>query len=144
MLEPIQGWGGVPEAITALCEHLEVRDHTQGYPGGTLRVSWHLPPANLQFRFLFINVHGDANEAALKCASPPSLWTFLSVTEGVAMAEARKLAGSVSAESEVTPRRSFSLNIFLHDGDRVNVFVPSCREKSRTPVIKLGVIFIMH
>lgn len=60
------------------------------------------------------------------------------------MAEARKLAGNVSAESEVTPRRSFSLNIFLQDGDRVNVFVPSCRDEARTPVIKLGVIFIMH
>lgn len=60
------------------------------------------------------------------------------------MAEARKLAGNVSAESEVTPRRSFSLNIFLQDGERVNVFVPSCSEEARTPVIKLGVIFIMH
>lgn len=56
----------------------------------------------------------------------PSLWTFLRVTEGVEMAEARKLAGRVSAESEVTPRRSFSLNIFLQEGERVNVFVPSC------------------
>lgn len=43
------------------------------------------------------------------------------------MAEARKLAGRVSAESEVTPRRSFSLNIFLQEGERVNVFVPSCQ-----------------
>lgn len=41
------------------------------------------------------------------------------------MAEARKLAGRVSAESEVTPRRSFSLNIFLQEGERVNVLVPS-------------------
>lgn len=55
----------------------------------------------------------------------PSLWTFLRVTEGVEMAEARKLAGRVSAESEVTPRRSFSLNIFLQEGERVNVLVPS-------------------
>lgn len=68
--------------------------------------------------------------------SSPSLWTFLSVTEGVEMAEARKLAGNVSEESEVTPRRSFSLNIFLHDGDRVNVFVPSCRDNEIIPVIK--------
>ena len=45
------------------------------------------------------------------------------------MAEARKLAGRVSAESEVTPRRSFSLNIFLQEGERVNVFVPSCQTK---------------
>lgn len=52
------------------------------------------------------------------------------------MAEARKLAGNVSEESEVTPRRSFSLNIFLHDGDRVNVFVPSCGDNEITPVIK--------
>lgn len=55
----------------------------------------------------------------------PSLWTFLRVTEGVEMAEARKLAGRVSAESEVTPRRSFSLNIFLQEGERVNVLDPS-------------------
>lgn len=53
------------------------------------------------------------------------------------MAEARKLAGNVSEESEVTPRRSFSLNIFLHDGDRVNVFAPSCRDNEITPVIKI-------
>lgn len=46
------------------------------------------------------------------------------------MAEARKLAGRVSAESEVTPRRSFSLNIFLQEGERVNVLVPSCRKKT--------------
>lgn len=46
------------------------------------------------------------------------------------MAEARKLAGNVSEESEVTPRRSFSRNIFLHDGDRVKGFVPSCGDKS--------------
>lgn len=52
------------------------------------------------------------------------------------MAEARKLAGNVSEESEVTPRRSFSRNIFLHDGDRVNVFVPSCGGNEITPVIK--------
>lgn len=45
------------------------------------------------------------------------------------MAEARKLAGRVSAESEVTPRRSFSLNIFLQEGERVNVFVPSCHTR---------------
>lgn len=44
------------------------------------------------------------------------------------MAEARKLAGRVSAESEVTPRRSFSRNIFLQEGERVNVFVPSCTQ----------------
>lgn len=60
------------------------------------------------------------------------------------MAEARKLAGSVSAESEVTPRRSFSLNIFLQDGDRVNVFVPSYRDEARMPVIELGVMLIMR
>lgn len=42
------------------------------------------------------------------------------------MAEARKLAGNVSEESEVTPRRSFSLNIFLQEGERVKVLVPSC------------------
>lgn len=59
------------------------------------------------------------------CASSPSLWTFLRVTEGVEMAEARKLAGKVSEESEVTPLRSFSRNIFLHEGERVNVLVPS-------------------
>ena len=59
--------------------------------------------------------------------SSPSLWTFRRVTEGVEMAEARKLAGSVSEESEVTPRRSFSLNIFLQEGDLVKVLVPSCR-----------------
>lgn len=47
------------------------------------------------------------------------------------MAEARKLAGRVSAESEVTPRRSFSLNIFLQEGERVNVFVPSCHTRRR-------------
>lgn len=41
------------------------------------------------------------------------------------MAEARKLAGRVSEESEVTPRRSFSLNIFLQEGERLNVLVPS-------------------
>ena len=45
------------------------------------------------------------------------------------MAEARKLAGRVSAESEVTPRRSFSLNIFLQEGERVNVLVPSCQRE---------------
>lgn len=45
------------------------------------------------------------------------------------MAEARKLAGRVSAESEVTPRRSFSRNIFLQEGERVNVFVPSCTQE---------------
>lgn len=66
----------------------------------------------------------------------PSLWTFLRVTDGVEMAEARKLAGNVSEESEVTPRRSFSLNIFLHDGDRVNVFVPSCRGFKSRGLIK--------
>lgn len=60
------------------------------------------------------------------------------------MAEARKLAGSVSAESEVTPRRSFSLNIFLQDGDRVNVFVPSCTDEARMPVIELGLMLIMR
>jgi len=43
------------------------------------------------------------------------------------MAEARKLAGRVSAESEVTPRRSVSLNIFLQEGERLNVFTPSCQ-----------------
>lgn len=47
------------------------------------------------------------------------------------MAEARKLAGSVSAESEVTPRRSFSRNIFLQEGERVKVFAPSCRHNSK-------------
>lgn len=77
-----------------------------------------------------------AHSAAVSCISSPSLWTFLRVTEGVEIAEARKLAGNVSEESEVTPRRSFSLNIFLHDGDRVNVFVPSCRDNEITPVIK--------
>lgn len=61
----------------------------------------------------------------------PSLWTFLRVTEGVEMAEARKLAGNVSEESEVTPRRSFSLNIFLQEGERVKVLVPSCREAAK-------------
>lgn len=80
--------------------------------------------------------------------SSPSLWTFLSVTDGVEMAEARKLAGNVSEESEVTPRRSFSLNIFLHDGDRVNVFVPSCGDKEIMLVIQNNSIhwplFIMH
>lgn len=68
------------------------------------------------------------------------------------MAEARKLAGNVSEESEVTPRRSFSLNIFLHDGDRVNVFVPSCGDDQAIAVIKNNtvagiysrVLFIMH
>lgn len=69
------------------------------------------------------------------CNSSPSLWTFLNVTEGVEMAEARKLAGSVSEESDVTPRRSFSRNIFLQDGERVNVFVPSCREQKEMEVI---------
>lgn len=64
-------------------------------------------------------------------AGSPSLWTFLRVTaggvaRGVASAEARKFAGSVSAESEVTPRRSFSRNIFLQDGERLKVLVPSC------------------
>lgn len=54
------------------------------------------------------------------------------------MAEARKLAGNVSEESEVTPRRSFSRNIFLHDGDRVNVFVPSWGDNEITPVIRLS------
>lgn len=72
----------------------------------------------------------------IRSHSSPSLWTFLRVTEGVEMAEARKLAGNVSEESEVTPRRSFSLNIFLHDGDRVNVFVPSCRDNEIILVIK--------
>lgn len=47
------------------------------------------------------------------------------------MAEARKLAGNVSEESEVTPRRSFSLNIFLQEGERVKVLVPSCREAAK-------------
>lgn len=47
------------------------------------------------------------------------------------IAEARKFAGNVSAESEVTPLRSFSLNIFLQDGERVNVFVPSCHRERR-------------
>ena len=41
------------------------------------------------------------------------------------MAEARKLAGRVSEESEVTPLRSFSLNIFLQEGEREKVLVPS-------------------
>lgn len=50
------------------------------------------------------------------------------MTDGVEIAEARKLAGKVSAESEVTPRRSFSLNILLHDGERVKVLVPSWRD----------------
>lgn len=31
----------------------------------------------------------------------------------------RKLGGSISAESGVTPRRSFSLNIFRQDGERL-------------------------
>ena len=77
-----------------------------------------------------------AHSATVNCVSSPSLWTFLRVTEGVEIAEARKLAGNVSEESEVTPRRSFSLNIFLHDGDRVNVLVPSCGDNEITPVIK--------
>lgn len=47
------------------------------------------------------------------------------------MAEARKLAGNVSEESEVTPRRSFSLNIFLQEGERVKVLVPSCWEAAK-------------
>lgn len=58
------------------------------------------------------------------------------------MAEARKLAGNVSEESEVTPRRSFSLNIFLQEGERVKVLVPSCRKvtlvmspQSRAPAV---------
>ncbi|KAG9349948.1 hypothetical protein JZ751_026301 [Albula glossodonta] len=42
----------------------------------------------------------------------------LHVTEGVEMAEARKFGGNVSEESEVTPLRSFSLNIFLQEGER--------------------------
>lgn len=70
-----------------------------------------------------------------RCNSSPSLWTFLNVTEGVEMAEARKLAGNVSEESDVTPRRSFSRNIFLQDGERVNVFVPSCRKQREMDVI---------
>lgn len=73
-------------------------------------------------------------ESKLRISSP-SLWTFLRVTEGVEMAEARKLAGNVSEESEVTPRRSFSLNIFLHEGDRVNVLVPSCGDIEKTLAI---------
>lgn len=84
--------------------------------------------------------------------SSPSLWTFLRVTEGVEMAEARKLAGNVSEESAVTPRRSFSLNIFLHEGDRVNVLVPSCgdikkkhwRSHQRAQTVYFRVLFIMH
>lgn len=81
----------------------------------------------------------DPGFAASRISSP-SLWTFLRVTEGVEMAEARKLAGNVSEESAVMPRRSFSLNIFLHDGDRVNVFVPSCREDQATALIKNNIV----
>ncbi len=77
-----------------------------------------------------------AHSATVSCISLPSLWTFLRVTEGVEMAEARKLAGNVSEESEVTPRRSFSLNIFLHDGDRVNVLAPSYRDNKIKPVLQ--------
>lgn len=69
--------------------------------------------------------------ARLIACDSPSLWTFLRVTDGVAMAEARKLAGRVSAESEVTPRRSFSRNIFLQDGERLKVFAPSCHTTRR-------------
>lgn len=38
----------------------------------------------------------------------------------------RKLAGSISAESGLTPRRSFSRNIFRQDGERLNVLALSC------------------
>lgn len=85
--------------------------------------------------FKQVEMPDPGSTAVVSCVSSPSLWTFLRVTEGVEMAEARKLAGNVSEESEVTPRRSFSLNIFLHDGDRVNVFVPSCGDDGVTPVM---------
>lgn len=38
----------------------------------------------------------------------------------------RKLAGSISAESGLTPRRSFSRNIFRQDGERLKVLALSC------------------
>lgn len=58
------------------------------------------------------------------------------------MAEARKLAGRVSAESEVTPRRSFSLNIFLQEGERANVFVPSCQTRRRLLTKNANLLYI--
>lgn len=66
------------------------------------------------------------------------------------MAEARKLAGNVSEESEVTPRRSFSLNIFLQEGERVKVLVPSCRKvtpvmapQSKAPAVWCCFVFVV-
>lgn len=89
------------------------------------QVFTHRPRRTLGAQSSWTNVSMWVKVSQVMGSYSPSLWTFLRVTEGVEMAEARKLAGRVSAESEVTPRRSFSLNIFLQEGERVNVLVPS-------------------
>lgn len=62
----------------------------------------------------------------------PSGCTLRSWALGEAMAALRKLGGSISAESGLTPRRSFSRNILRHEGDRLNVLVLSWGEGGKS------------